>query len=182
MAKIEEIIDGIVDREGGYTNDARDAGGETNFGITIRVARANGYVGKMKDLTREKAEAIYRSEYVIRPGFANVVPLSEAIAEELVDTGVNMGVAKASEFLQQALNALNNQAKDYPDILEDGDVGPGTLRALKAYLAKRGKEGETVLLRILNGLQVARYVEISRMRSANEAYVYGWIRTRVGLL
>lgn len=176
---IEQIIDGIVDREGGYTNDSRDAGGETNFGITVRVARANGYTGKMIDLTRDKAEAIYRSEYVIRPGFAAIIPLSEKIAEELVDTGVNMGTGKASEFLQKALNALNNQGKDYPDIVEDGDVGPGTVRALKAYLAKRGKDGELVMLRILNGLQVARYVEIARMRSANEAFVFGWIRTRI---
>lgn len=176
---IDAIIDGIVDREGGYVNDPRDAGGETNFGITVRVARANGYTGKMIDLTRDKAEAIYRSEYVIRPGFAAIIPLSEKIAEELVDTGVNMGTGKASEFLQKALNALNNQGKDYPDIVEDGDVGPGTVRALKAYLAKRGKDGELVMLRILNGLQVARYVEIARMRSANEAFVFGWIRTRI---
>jgi lysozyme family protein len=176
---IDAIIDGIVDREGGYVNDPRDAGGETNFGITVRVARANGYTGKMKDLTRDKAEAIYRSEYVIRPGFAAVIGLSEKIAEELVDTGVNMGVAKASEFLQKSLNALNNQGKDYPDIAEDSDVGPGTIRALKAFLDKRGKDGELVLLRLLNGLQVARYVEIARMRGANEAFVFGWIRTRI---
>lgn len=176
---IEAIIDGIVDREGGYINDPRDAGGETNFGITVRVARANGYTGAMRALTRDKAEAIYRSEYVIRPGFAAIIPLSEKIAEELVDTGVNMGTGKAAEFLQKALNALNNQGKDYPDIAEDNDIGPATIRALKAYLAKRGKDGELVMLRILNGLQVARYVEIARMRSANEAFVFGWIRTRI---
>lgn len=176
---IDKLIDGVIGREGRYSNDARDSGGETMFGITHRVARACGYTGEMKNLTREKAIAIYREQYVIRPGFADIIPISEPIAEELVDTGVNMGPGKAAEFLQMALNALNNQGKDFADIAEDADVGPGTIKALKAFMAKRGKEGELVMLRALNGLQTARYIDIARGRSANEGFVYGWLRTRV---
>ncbi|MGJ3625940.1 glycosyl hydrolase 108 family protein [Sphingomonas sp. MMS24-JH45] len=40
-AEIEEVLA----NEGGYANDPRDAGGETMFGITKAVARADGYTG-----------------------------------------------------------------------------------------------------------------------------------------
>jgi lysozyme family protein len=176
---IEKLIDGVIGREGGYSNNPNDTGGETMWGVTIRVARANGYQGPMRDMPRETAKDIYFQQYVQRPGFASVMALSEAIAEELVDTGVNMGPGVASLFLQQALNGLNNQGRDYADIAEDADVGDGTIRALKAYLAKRGKEGEGVMLKALNCLQGARYIELARGRAANEAFLYGWLRARV---
>lgn len=179
MMDIAKLIAELIAREGGYVNDPRDAGGETNFGITERVARANGYTGAMRAMTRTQAAAIYESQYWFRPRFADIEPLYPKVAAELFDTGVNMGTAKASEFLQIALNALNNQARDYGDIREDGAIGPASLAALKAYKAKRGAEGEGVLLKALNCLQGARYIELARMRAANEAFVYGWLRTRV---
>lgn len=178
---IDSLIDGVIGREGGYSNNPNDSGGETCWGITIRVARANGYAGPMKDMPREAAKNIYFSQYVQKPGFASIMPLSTAIAEELVDTGVNMGPAVPALMLQQALNGLNNQGRDYADIREDADVGPGTLEALKAYLAKRGKQGEQVLLKALNCLQGARYIDLARGRSANEAFLYGWLANRVAL-
>lgn len=176
---IEKLIDGVIGREGRYSNNPDDTGGETMWGITHRVARANGYTGSMRSMPRETARDIYFSQYVQKPGFAAVMELSEPIAEELVDTGVNMGPAIASGMLQKALNGLNNKGRDYPDIAEDADVGPATLRALKAYLNKRGAEGEQVLLKALNCLQGARYIELARMRTANETFLYGWLRTRV---
>ena len=176
---IDSLIDGVIGREGAYSNNPNDTGGETMWGITARVARANGYTGPMRDMPREAAKNIYFGQYVHAPGFAAIMPLSPAIAEELVDTGVNMGPGVASLFLQQALNGLNSQGHDYADIKEDADVGPGTISALKAFLAKRGKEGEAVLLKALNCLQGARYIELARGRAANEAFLYGWLRTRV---
>ena len=71
---------------------------------------------------------------------------SEAIAAELFDTGVNMGPAVAATFLQRALSALNRNRSDYPDLVPDGRIGPATLAALDAFLAVRGRQGETVLL------------------------------------
>ena len=178
---VETLIDGVIGREGGYSNNPNDAGGETMWGVTARVARTNGYAGPMKDMPREVAKNIYFDQYVQRPGFASVMPLSAAIAEELVDTGVNMGPAVPALMLQQALNGLNNQGRDYADIREDADVGPGTIAALKAFLAKRGKAGEQVMLKALNCLQGARYIDLARGRSANENFLYGWIANRISL-
>lgn len=176
---VDSIIEGVIGREGRYSNNPADPGGATMWGITERVARANGYSGPMSTLPRETAKDIYFKRYVQGPGFASLMPLSEPIAEELVDTGVNMGPAVASLMLQKALNGLNNRGSLYNDIIEDGDVGPSTFNALRAYLKSRGAEGEKVMLTALNCLQGSRYIDLARGRPKNEAFLYGWLRTRV---
>lgn len=167
--------------EGGYVNDPNDRGGETNHGITIAVARENGYAGRMIDMTADQAAAIRRTKYYAKAGIYLLAPLSEAIATEVYDTGINMGTGTAGMFLQRALNALNRQGKDYPDIKVDGAVGPGTAGALKAYLKRNGATAEATMLKALNCLQGARYIELSEGRGQNETFTNGWMATRVGI-
>ena len=38
----QKVISKIIEVEGGYSNDRSDSGGETKYGITVAVARANG--------------------------------------------------------------------------------------------------------------------------------------------
>ncbi len=173
--RIDQVLDTVLRNEGGYVNDPRDRGGETNWGITIATARANGYQGPMRDLPRTLALAIYRKQYVEAPGFATVAQASEAVAAELVDTGVNMGPQVPSKFLQRALNGLNNQGRDYPDLVVDGDLGGKTMQALRSFLGKRGAEGERRLLALLNALQGERYLSLCEGRQPNEAFLYGWL-------
>lgn len=170
----------LLGREGGYVNNPNDSGGETNWGVTVAVARINGYTGAMRDMTREQALLIYRKMYWEQPGFPLVASVSERIAEELFDTGVNMGARVAITFLQQALNVLNRQGKDYADITVDGQLGRGTVVALQAFMAKRQLAGVTVLMKALNILQGARYIQIAQ-GGKNEEFVYGWLRERVNL-
>ena len=172
---VDQIIDGVLKAEGGYVNDPADRGGETNFGITIATARANGYAGPMSAMTRDFARGVYVKQYVIAPGFDKIGTISMPIAAELVDTGVNMGPKVASTFLQRALNGLNNQGKDWPDLLVDGDAGQKTAAALKAFISKRGAEGERRLLLLLNALQGERYLSLCEGRAANEAFLFGWL-------
>ena len=84
------MIEATIGKEGGYSDHPADRGGSTRWGITQAVARAHDYMGSMRDLPREKAVAIYREAYAIRPGFAAVAEISPAVGEELFDTGVNM--------------------------------------------------------------------------------------------
>lgn len=170
----------ILAVEGGYVNDPRDSGGETNFGITKRVAERYGYHGDMRHMPKTIALQIYRQQYWVDPGFADVAKRSAKIAEELFDTGVNAGVGRAAGFLQRALNALNNQGKLYADIREDSDIGPATLRALDAYLKARGRDGETVMIRALDCLQGAFYLDLATRRPKDEAFAYGWMLNRIG--
>jgi lysozyme family protein len=178
---VDQLIDAVIEREGGYVSNPADTGGPTCFGITEAVARANGYAGAMRQLPREDAAAIYKRLYWLRPGFDQVAKRSARVAAELFDTGVNMGPAVAAVFLQRALTALNRNARDYPYLTPDGKIGPGTLAALDAFLALRGtSSGETVLLRALEALQGERYLRLAERRPANEAFLYGWLANRVG--
>ena len=176
---IDDLIDAVIDREGGYSDHPADRGGKTRWGITEGVARANGYVGDMRHFARPAAAAIYRRVYWQQPGYDRVATRAPALAAELFDTGVNMGPKVASGFLQRALNALNRGATDYPDIALDGRIGPRTLAALDGFLARRPK-GEGVLVKAVEALQGERYLTLAERRPANEAFLYGWLANRLG--
>ncbi len=167
---LNEIIFHTIDLEGGYVDHPDDPGGKTKYGITERVARANGYKGDMKDLTTGFAYTIYVSEYLIKPGFGD---MPEAIRAELFDTGVNMGPPTAAKFLQRALNALHASG-----LVVDGQCGKRTQAALTAYLQSR-KNSEVILLKALNCLQGARYIELVESNSKNRSFINGWIANRV---
>jgi len=178
---VNELIDELIEREGGYVSHPADKGGPTRFGITEAVARAHGYGGAMTELPRDEAAAIYRRLYWLRPRFDQVAERAPRLAAELFDTGANMGPAVAATFLQRALAALNRNGTDYPDLTPDGRVGPVTLAALDAFLEARSKiGGETVLLRALEALQGERYLRLAEKRPANEALLYGWLANRIG--
>lgn len=177
---INSMLTAMLKNEGGYVNDPNDRGGETNFGVTVAVARANGYQGSMKDMSKDEAIAIYQSQYFFKPKFDLIMKLSPAIAYELFDTGVNMGPSVPSKWLQRILNALNRQGADYADLVVDGNIGPATVTALDAFLDKRGDDGEHRLLTALNACQGYRYLELCEGREANETFFYGWLE-RVSL-
>lgn len=182
---IETIIDGVIRRERGYVHHPNDRGGPTNMGITAatlghwrklgRVATAE----EVEALTKDEAREIYRHRYVTGPGFDKILEVSVPIAEEVIDSGVLSGQSVSATWLQRWLTAFNRMAIDYPDLVVDGVVGPATIAALRAYLAKRGAEGERVLLVALNCTQGARYLEITETRQQNEDFLYGWLRERV---
>lgn len=177
----DQIFESILGKEGGYVDHPDDKGGPTRWGITQAVARAHGYAGSMKELPRETALAILTADYWTGPRFDQVSALSSAIAAELCDTGVNMGPTVQTKWFQRWLNVFNQQGKLYPDLIADGQIGPRTISALKAFLAARGKEGEQVMLKSLNCSQGQRYLELAEQRPANESFVYGWMKERVGL-
>ena len=181
VVDVDQLIDAVIDREGGYVDHSADKGGPTCFGITQAVARAHGYAGPMRQLPRSEAAGIYRRIYWLRPRLDEVALRSGRLAAELFDTGVNMGPAVAITFLQRALTALNRGGRDYADLTPDGRLGAATLGALDTFLTIRGRSsGETVLFRALEALQGERYLRLAERRPANEAFLYGWLANRIG--
>lgn len=181
MSAIDQMIDGILEREGRYVHHPSDPGGATNWGITERVARANGYMGDMRVLPKAVAREIYRSEYIAKPGFLGLAEIDPAVAEEVIDSGVNAGQKRAALWFQQALNVLNRRGRDYPDVAEDGDLGPATLRAFRALRRQRGEgKARQLLLKALNGLQFMHYFKLAAGGTKFEDFMVGWLDSRVG--
>lgn len=176
---VQTYIEKLIGREGAYSNNPDDAGGETMWGVTAAVARAYGYRGEMRSMPREAAVQIYIQRYWTVPRLDQIEAVFPALAEEMLDTGVNAGPATAVKFLQRALNVLNRQAKAWPDIAVDGGVGPLTVAALRAFLAERGEDGKRTLMAMMNAQQSVYYIEIAERRPANETFMFGWQFNRV---
>lgn len=177
---IEELIDQLIVREGGYSHHPADRGGATRWGITEAVARRHGYAEDMRVLPRSDAAEIYKKMYWISPRFDAVAQRAPVLAAELFDTGVNMGTGTATAFLQRALNALNRETRDYADLVVDRRIGQATLAALDAFLERRGGEAETVLVKAVEALQGAHYISLAEARPSQEAFLFGWLSHRIG--
>lgn len=176
----KDIIDAVIAVEGGYVNDPSDSGGETNYGITVAVARANGYKGSMRNLTRDIAYGIYEKQYWAKLKLDDIFAIAPKTAEKMFDIGVNAGTGRAGKWIQTSINALNYKAKyTGKDLAVDGAVGAKTVKALAKFIKHRGNKGDTVTKRMLNALQGAHYINIATKYTKNKKYTYGWVYNRV---
>ncbi len=123
----DQCFDKLIGHEGRYSNNPADPGGATMWGITVAVARANGYLGDMQMLSQAQAKGIYRTQYWL-PIHADQLP--DEVRFDVFDGAVNSGVAQSAKWLQRAVGAI-----------ADGVIGPRTLAACKfvpgAVLAKQ---------------------------------------------
>lgn len=169
-----DYINDLIAREGGYVFDPKDSGGETIYGITVATARAYGYSGPMRDLPKSTAMTIYLKRYWVEPNFHKVNDVYPALAEVLLDFGVLAGQSTAAKHLQRALNVLNRNQEDYQDIAADGRIGTITINAIRAFLAKRGKEGGGVIFGMVCAQQSVYLMELAERRPKDERFEYGW--------
>jgi lysozyme family protein len=186
MANFIEAYNITLGHEGGYGNDPVDVGGETYKGIARnyhpswsgwRIIDAlktqPGFPGTAyNDVTLDKSVKEFYKMYYWDVNLLDRVT-DQKIANEMFDTGVNMGTGRAAKFLQAALNLLNKNGQIYDDIVEDGKIGPNTLRALGACLAYRGNE---YLYKIMNILQGNHYIEYMTKSPTQEKFAYGWLK------
>lgn len=171
------IIASVFAIEGGYVNNRKDPGGATIHGVTEAVARTHGYTGDMREMSQEFAGDIYYTDYIEKPGYVPMLVLAPAVAEELVDSAVNAGPGRSSRWFQQSLNALNREGADYPDLVVDGRVGPGTIAAYEKLANKRGKvKACQMILKLLDAHQAMHYVSLGHL----EAFTPGWVDHRLG--
>lgn len=166
MADFNKFIGELLQTEGGYVNDPSDSGGETNFGITIAVARENGYTGSMKAMPVEVAKKIYKKI------FWDSLKLdefkSQQLAEVLCDMSVNAGVGKGKEVMQKMINYMT-----FDNIVVDKIIGNGTMGKIALIDTKEEME-EAVLLA---GAMFARHhLECMDRAEKNEKYGLGWLR------
>lgn len=175
-AAVAAMVAGVIAVEGGYVNHKADPGGETNMGITKRVAAEHGYTGPMRTLPRAVAESIYYETYLVKPGYAPLVSLDAAVTEELFDTTVNMGARRPSRWFQQSINSLCGAR-----LTVDGLVGPGTVGAFAACQRRVGASPLCVaMLNRLDGHQRNEYARLVRVNPKLRVFQKGWVAHRIG--
>ena len=177
MSDFDKAFELLIGNEGGYVNNQKDPGGETNYGITKQVAVANGYYGPMKDMPKDFAWSVYYDQYLGKPGYDKLLPHSVAVVEELVDTGVNTGVSRSSTWFQKALNALNRGGKDYPAIAVDGKVGKQAISAYASLEKKRGRvKACEMVIKLVDAQQAMHYMSLTKLSD----FTPGWVDHRIG--
>lgn len=146
----QQIFDRLIGREGGYVNDQRDPGGETNWGVTKRTAQANGYTGNMKTMTRQQAYEIYYRAFWLR---YNCEQMPDAVAYQFFDAAVNHGFGNASRMLQRAVG-----------VLDDGIIGKYSLEAINS-----NPISDTLM--VLNGERLNFYTRLKNF----DRFGKGWV-------
>lgn len=172
--------------ENGYSNISSDKGGETYNGIS-RVNNP-GWPGwaivdarnKIKPLARfeiirdnkldQLVTSFYKANYfdINNLGLVN----DQDIINELYDSGVNCGVVTAAKWLQESLNLINHNQKDFKDLLIDGEIGAKTIEIVNKTANKKA------LLTSLNGFQFMKYYMLAFKDETQKDNFAGWL-TRV---
>jgi lysozyme family protein len=119
----ETAITQVFKDEGGYTNDPRDPGGPTNWGITLEDARhywkSDATADDVKNMPKSVAEEIYEKHYATPILYAS---LPAGVDYSVLDYGINSGISRAAKTLQGIVG-----------VSQDGVIGPATIAATNAY-------------------------------------------------
>jgi lysozyme family protein len=168
---IDQIIDGILIREGGFVDHPADTGGATNFGITARTLGEWRHLGRpatdadVQALTEAEARAIYRAKYVDGPKLTAIA--DDRLRALLVDIAVNSGPVTAIRMLQQVCG-----------VPVDGVLGPQTLGAAAArpsVVADLIRERAEFYLRLgLGGADVKAFLREHPKSQLH--FLKGWMR------
>ncbi len=148
----EEIIEVVLEHEGGYVNDPHDRGGETKYGIAKKF---NPDVD-IKNLTKEGAKEIYYEKYW-KPSKADQVP--DRLKHIYFDMVVNFGQGGAVKVLQQAAVSKGH------NIEVDGGIGPATIKAIQNVETDR-----------VRSYRVLKFAKIVINKPSQEKFWLGWFR------
>ena len=154
MKKFDEIIEKVLEHEGGYVNDPTDLGGETKYGITKRFYPDID----IKNLTKEQAKEIYKRDYWDKN---RVESLPENLRYIFFDMCINQGRRTAVRVLQRAVNSKGG------NLVVDGGFGPATL---KAILKHRPCDNRTRCYRLKH------YYDLVNKKPEQEKFLFGWFR------
>jgi len=189
MADFKTAYSKTMAHEGNYVHDPDDAGGETYKGIArkynpswdgwkviddckkmISCDKFPQCLDEKQDL-QDSVHSFYKEKYWDVNKLDNFP--SQEVAEEMFDTGVNMGIGRAAKFLQKSLNYLNRNGKLYPDLIVDGDIGGKSLSAVDKIF----HDGDDkILLTMLNVLQGNHYMQYMDKDPVQRKYARGWFR------
>lgn len=167
MSYFQEAVERVLPIEGGFSNDPNDAGGATNWGITLddlRVYRHNLSLGvsDIQALTQAQAIPIYQSLYWNKLNLDTCT--NEAACLGIFDQAVNRGI-----------EVVVRQVQDVLGVTQDGSIGPQTLQALNSYNPNQF---------IVDFVCLAQqsYIQIVLNKPSQIEFLRGWIIRTQGIL
>lgn len=157
---MNDVIDRVIEREGGFVDHPDDRGGPTKYGITQRTLSA--YLGRqaaaadIRALTRETARDIYWNRFVK----GNNLHLVDDpwLRELLIDATVLWGPDDTIPWLQEAAG-----------VTADGVLGPVTARAVNT------DESDDIGIRVVVSW-IRRHGERVQESPDQIAFIEGWLR------
>ena len=197
MASFNVALEKLLQKEGGWCNMPGDKGGETYCGISSRAWSAwDGWsiIAKAKIHTSyEEGPAAFSKHLAGIPALHTCVSqfyrtsfwnkactdtMPQALADEMLEQAVNLGVLRAVMFLQKTCNALNfRQGKTlFKDLSIDGVMGAKTLAALDAVLV--GHSAGDVL-HCLNLQQGSHYIALAAANPVQRKFLTGWLKRTI---
>lgn len=162
---VDRLIDDIIEREGGFVNHPADKAGATKYGITKQaLTEWRGHhvtVSDVRGMDEGEARDIYRSMYVVGPGFDS---LPEPLRTHVVDFGVNAGPMQAVRVLQRSLGTVT----------VDGVLGPKTRAAVAVA-------DLPTLTRIFWQERVRFYAHLVAIKPTQLVFLDGWLNRCFGM-
>jgi len=152
LIEFDEIIEVVLHHEGGYVNDPKDPGGETNFGI---AKRSHPDVD-IANLDKQGAKEIYKVHYWYKN---KVDDMPDQLKHIYFDMCVNQGKGRAVKILQKAANAKG------ADLVVDGGLGPKTISAMDGVELER-----------VRAYRVKYYADLVTRKPDLERFYFGWYR------
>jgi lysozyme family protein len=155
-SKFLKAFEYLMYHKGGYSNNLKDAGGETKFGIS---KRSYPHLD-IKNLTQNQARQIYFVDFWMKSKCEDIT--DENIAIKLFDLAVHAGIPQAIKLIQRALRAAGAH------VAEDGIIGPATLAAIN-------KSDPTDLLAALKSEAAGYYRLIASANPSQKRFIEGWL-------
>lgn len=152
----DAIIDDVIRREGGLSNDPADPGGLTYKGLSKRANPDLFAHGLPSD---QQVHDRYLQRYIVGPGFDKIE--DERVKSLLVDWGVNSGPAIAILALQRLVG-----------VPADGVLGPETLSAIHEVPVD-------LLLRHLVAERIKMIGRILVKNPSQSKFALGWLSRAV---
>ena len=153
LKTFDEIIEQVLEHEGGFVDDPTDRGGQTKYGISKRAYPDED----IKALTVERAKELYKRDYWDR---FKCGQLPDRIRHIYFDMCVNMGGGRATKILQEACNSKNSYKIDV-----DGGIGKNTIKASANLEDFR-----------LRAYRVMFYAELVMKKPEQMKFWVGWFR------
>lgn len=178
-----EYMRRLLSIEGFVSNNCLDRGGLTLAGIARNMwpdlhlwVLYDQLGGKVKgnQAVYDEIYAFYYTEFWLKLQGDFVGP---KLAWELLDFGVNAGVATAVTALQRILDAHNKNGALWPDLPGHGKFGDITKAAFQS-MTRQGYTDEDFAL-MVNALQFAHYIGIVERTPSQETFMNGWSKARV---